>query len=142
MRKLGILTGLFSGLFGGQASADQFRSEAQFKENLVRQATMTPHVLSRLYEHGVSEESELRLEYFFYTNSGDKAASLHKVLMDLGYSGEYRRSADDNSIFVVSGWTVPIKMSEESAVAWTESMCRLGYKHDAEFDGWGTNPRQ
>lgn len=142
IKKLGILMGLFSGLFGGQASADQFHSEAQFKENLVRQTTMTPQTLAQLYEYGVSEDSELKLEYFFYTNSEDKAASLHKALVELGYSGEYGQSASDDSIYIVTGWTAPINMSKDSAVSWTESMCKIGFEHDAEFDGWGTNPEQ
>lgn len=141
-KKLGILMVLFSGLFGGQASADQFHSEAQFKENLVRQTTMTPQTLAQLYEHGVSEDSKLKLEYFFYTNSENKAASLHKALGELQYSGEYRQSASDDSIYIVTGWTVPISMSKDSAVSWTESMCRIGFEHDSEFDGWGTNPEQ
>jgi hypothetical protein len=142
IKKLGMVMGLFSGLFGGHSSADQFHSEAQFKENLVRQTTMTPQTLAQLYEYGVSEDSKLKLEYFFYTNSEDKAAALHKALVELGYSGEYGRSDSDDSIYIVTGWTVPINMSKNSAVSWTESMCRLGFEHDAEFDGWGTNPEQ
>lgn len=142
IKKLGIFMGFFSGLFGGQASADQFQTEAQFKENVVRRTTMTPQVLARLYEHGVTEETELKLEYFFYTNSEDKAASLHKALVNLGYSGTYGQSASDDSIYIVTGWTTPIRMDRGSAVTWTESMCRIGFDHDAEFDGWGTNTKQ
>ena len=51
-------------------------------------------------------------------------------------------SASDDSIYIVTGWTVPIKMDKESAVNWTAAMCNLGLEHDAEFDGWGTNPEQ
>lgn len=142
IRRLGILMGLFSGLFGGQALADQFQTEAQFKENVVRQMTMTPQTLAQLYEYGVSEDSELKLEYFFYTDREDKAASLHKALGSLDYSGEYGQSATDDSIYIVTGWTTPIKMDKDSAVSWTESMCKIGFEHDAEFDGWGTNPEQ
>ena len=142
IRKLGILMGLLSGLFGGQASADQYHSETQFKENLTRQVSMTPQTLAQLYEHGISEDSELKLEYFFFTDSEDKAASLHESLAGMGYSGEYGQSASDDAIYIVTGWTVPIKMDKESAVEWTAAMCKLGFDHDAEFDGWGTNPEQ
>lgn len=134
--------GLFSGLFGGQASADQYHSEAKYKENIVRQTTMTPQTLAQLYEYGVSEDSELKLEYFFYTNKEDQAASLHKALAKLGYTGKYGQSASNDSIYVITGWTTPIKMDKDSAVAWTASMCKIGFEHDAEFDGWGTNPTQ
>lgn len=134
--------GLFGGLIGGQVSADQFQTEAQFKENVVRQTTMTPQTLAQLYEYGVSEDSELKLEYFFYTNSENKAASLHKALVNLRYSGEYDQSASDDAIYIVTGWKTPIKMDNGSAVSRTESMCQIGFEHDAEYDGWGTNPEQ
>ena len=142
IRKLVILLGLFTGLFGGQVSADQFQSEAQFKENLVRQVSMTSQTLALLYEYGVSEKSELKLEYFFYTNSEAKAKSLHEALVSKGYSGKYSQSVSDDSIYVVTGWTAPIRMDKDSAVKWTAAMCKLGFDHDAEFDGWGTNPEQ
>ena len=103
---------------------------------------MTPQTLAQLYEYGVTEDSELKLEYFFYTNNEDKAASLRKALVNLGYSGEFGQSASDDSIYIVTGWTTPIKMDRDSAVTWTESMCKIGFEHDAEFDGWGTNPEQ
>jgi hypothetical protein len=31
-------------------------------------------------------------------------------------------------------------MNELEVVSWTETMCRIGFEHDAEFDGWGTVP--
>ena len=142
IRQLGILMGLFSGFFGGEASADQFHTKEQFKENVVRQTTLTPQTLSQLYEYGVTEDTKLKLEYFFYTNSEGKAAALHNALVELGYTGEYGQSASDDSIFVVSGWTTPVTMAKDSALTWTKSMCKLGFQHDAEFDGWGTNPNQ
>jgi len=64
---------------------------------------MTPQTLTQLYEYGVPENSELKLEHFFYTNSADKAAALHKALVELGYSGEYGRSASEDSIYIVTG---------------------------------------
>jgi len=103
---------------------------------------MTPQTLMRLYESKLSENSKLRLEYFFYTNSEEKAASLHQALIKRGYSGSYGYSASTNSIYIVTGWTVPIMMSRNTVIAWTETMCRIGFEHDAEFDGWGTNPEQ
>ena len=142
IRRLGILVGLFGGLFGSQASADQFQTEAQFRENVGRQTTMTPQTLAQLYEYGITEDSKEKLEYFFYTNSEEKASSLHKALVDLGYSAEFFQSASDDSIFILTGWSTPIRMDRDSAVSWTESMCKIGFEHDAEFDGWGTNPDQ
>ncbi|MBE1294528.1 MAG: hypothetical protein GJ677_18750 [Rhodobacteraceae bacterium] len=136
------LAALFFASFGGQTSAEQFQTEDQFTENLSRQTRITPLTLEKLYQYGVTDETELRLEYFFYTNREKKAASLHEALEKLGYSGRYGQSADEASIFIVTGWSMPVKMSKDSAVSWTETMCRIGFKYDAEFDGWGTNPEQ
>jgi hypothetical protein len=29
-------------------------------------------------------------------------------------------------------------MDLASVLNWTETMCRVGFEHDCEFDGWGT----
>ena len=142
IKKVTTLVAILFASLGGQTSAEQFQSEDQFTENLSRQTRMTPQTLEQLYQFGVSDKAELRLEYFFYTNREDKAASLQGALEELGYSGEYGPSADDDSLFIVTGWSVPVRMSKESAISWTETMCRIGFKYDAEFDGWGTNPEQ
>lgn len=130
------------GLVGGDAAAGQFHSQKQFKKNLAIQVSLTPATLQQLYDLGVTPQTRLRLEYFYYTDTEQKAASLYEALQALGYSGEYGRSASDSSIFIVTGWSTPVLMTEATAVEWTEQMCRLGFEHDAEFDGWGTNPQQ
>jgi len=60
----------------------------------------------------------------------------------LNYEVEYDISAADKKLFVITGWTSKIKMSEEIVKQWVENMCNLGFKFDCEFDGWGTTPDQ
>ena len=134
--------GFLTGLFGGHAEAGPYHGPVQFQQNLALQVRMTPQTLEQLRKHGVSDDSMLRLEYFFYTDDKDKAAALHRALAKLGYEGKFERSASTDSAFVITGWTTPVRMDEESAVSWTIQMCKLGYEYDAEFDGWGTNPKQ
>lgn len=136
MKKVTSFIAFFAAFLASQTLADQFA------KNLALQTRLTPQTLATLYSYGVTVETELRLEYFFYTNSEDKAAALHRALAALGYSGEFGPAAHDASLFIVTGWSVPVQMSEEAAVSWTESMSRIGFEHDAEFDGWGTNPQQ
>ena len=31
-----------------------------------------------------------------------------------------------------------MQMSNEVVTKWVEQMCKLGYKFDCDFDGWGT----
>ena len=143
--------GFFSTLFGCNKSLDNskgdspttaFVSEADFKANRIKQTTMAPQTMEQLRGYGVTDESKLKLEYFFYTNTKEKAEVLAEELAGRGYNGEHDVAAGNPSQFVITGWTTPMSMSNEVVVSWTGDMCDLGYKFDCEFDGWGTNPNQ
>jgi regulator of RNase E activity RraB len=103
---------------------------------------MTPQVLDQLYKLNITEEKELKLEYFFYTNTLDKAEKFAKEIEKLNYSVEHGVSAGDKKLFIITGWTSKMKMSEDVVSNWTKQMCEIGYEFDCEFDGWGTNPDQ
>lgn len=137
--------GILSFLFGASSASGQeapFVTEAAFQSNLDRQTAMTPETVQQLREYGVTPESELRLEYFFYTNTEAKARALAAELEAKEYSVEFGPSAADSAQIVITGWTTPLTMDTEGVVAWSAEMTRLGYKYDCEFDGWGTNPSQ
>lgn len=138
--------GFFGSLFGcskGDGDKPQrYVSESAFRESLAKQTTMSPQTVAQLRKHGVTDQANLKLEFFFYTDKEAKGQALAKSLGDLRYQVECGPSAGDSRLVLVTGWTTPIKMSEGSVVEWTERMCRLGYEHDCEFDGWGTNPSQ
>ena len=141
---LSITMGFFSTLFGcRQGGGDgRFQSEAAYAENRSRQLTMTPQTVAQLRKYSVTDESQLKLEYFFYTNTKEKAAALSQALTALGYTGGFDRSASDKKQFVVTGWTSRMKMDDQTVLDWTGRMCDAGHEHDCEFDGWGTNPKQ
>lgn len=127
-------------LFGRSSKEPaRFVSEPEFVQNLAKQKQMTPQTLAQLREHGVTESSSRRIEFFFYTNTDGKAQGLAASLCGLGYQAGGAAAATDKRLRVVTGWTTPMKVSDSVMVAWTDQMCRLGYDHDAEFDGWGTN---
>ena len=86
--------------------------------------------------------TELKLEYFFYTDTDAKAQALAEPLRELNYEVKAVQSAGDDRLFLVNGWTTPMKMVEATVIAWVKQMCHIGYEHDCEFDGWGANPRQ
>ena len=146
MRLLALLItmGFFSTLFGcKQGGGDgRFQSEEAYAQNRARQLTMTPQTVAQLRKYGVTGESQLKLEYFFYTNTKEKAAALAQALATLGYTGSYDHSASDKKQFVVTGWTSRMKMDDQTVLDWTGRMCDAGHEHDCEFDGWGTNPKQ
>jgi hypothetical protein len=138
---MGILTFLF-GSSGAIGQSQRFVSEGEFQSNLSPQTAMAPETLAQLRMHGVTEEKSLRLELFFYTNAEKKAQALAAALEAEGYQVRFGTSASDASRLVITGWTLPIAMVDATVVAWTDRMTRLGYEHDCEFDGWGTNPDQ
>lgn len=134
------IMGIFSTFFGDKPGGGdgRFRSDDAYARNRAGQLTMSPQVVAQLRKCGVTDESRLKLEYFFYTNTREKAGALAQELAQMGYAGGYDHSASDKKQFLVNGWTSPIKMDEKTVLDWTARMCDVGRKHDCEFDGWGT----
>ena len=120
----------------------RFVSENDFRKNLSSQLKMTPQTLEQLKKLDIDDTKELKLEYFFYTNSLEKAKIFADQIKADNFNTEYHQAAIGKDQFVITGWTNPMKMDEEIVGTWTKKMCELGYKHDCEFDGWGTNPDQ
>jgi regulator of RNase E activity RraB len=106
------------------------------------QMKLAPITLSHLRRFGASDDKELKLEFFFYANDRDKAEALAKDLRTREYEAETVKSAGNNNLLLVTGWTTKMKTDEETIERWTEDMCELGYRNDCEFDGWGTTPDQ
>lgn len=135
---MGIFTKLFGSKFDGGDSS--FMSESEFVKNREKQIAGGTQTLAELRKYGVTNASHLSLEYFFYTNTREKAASLAKKLSQMGYSAEYRHSASDKKLILVTGWTSKIKMDDDTLLDWIGSMCDIGQENDCDFDGWGTTP--
>jgi hypothetical protein len=133
--------GFFKSIFGTR-EAGQYRTGEQQIANRAKQLEMTPQTLDVLRQHGVDDDTLLRLEFFFYTNTREKAAELSDSLTSLGYSSNFGTSASNAKEFLVNGWSTPIKMDKSSALEWSALMCELAASHDSEFDGWGTDPTQ
>ena len=128
--------------FFGKKEAGPYWTEEQQTANQKKQFEMTPQTLDVLRQHGVDKDSLLRLEFFFYTNTSEKAAKLSDKLTSLGYSSDFGTSASNAKEFLINGWSTPLKMDESSALEWSALMCDLAASHDCEFDGWGTDPTQ
>ena len=92
---------------------------------------MTRQGLAQLREY---EGRELRLEFFFYTNNSANAEALNSKLLKLGYDARSDESASEPGLFVMSGWTTPMRMDEATLINWIETMCRLGYANNAAFE--------
>lgn len=118
----------------------RFLSEEEHRENTRVQLEHVPITLGELKAHGVTDNSALQLEYFFFTDSPLKATGLMIELKERGYEIEHGRSDESEDVYIITGWTDKLPMSEASIVQWCNEMCELGYQFDCEFDGWGTYP--
>jgi len=131
------------GLFSFFGKDERYISESTFKKNVQKQKEMSGQTLSQLSKYGVGGDSELSLEFFFYTDDQNKANDLAIELKKLNYSIDtVDKSAGDPKLWAVTGWTTQIQMNIASVTKWTEQMCRIGFENDCDFDGWGTNPDQ
>lgn len=125
-----------------KSASKEFVNEKAFDNNRAKQMQLTPKVLEQLYKLDITEEKELKLEYFFYTDTVEKAEQLAKELEKLNYSVQHGVSASNKKLFIITGWTNKMKMADNVVINWTEKMCEIGYEFDCEFDGWGTSPNQ
>jgi hypothetical protein len=138
-----VTMGLFTSLFGCKQGGDgRFQTDEAYGQNRAKQLLMAPQTVAQLRTYDVTAQTQLKLEYFFYTNTKEKAAALAQKLAGMGYSGNYDHSASDKKQFVITGWTSRMKMDDQTVLEWTGRMCDVGHQHDCEFDGWGTNPKQ
>ena len=103
---------------------------------------MTSQTLNQLRKLHVTDDEQLKLQYFFYTDTPDKAARLAARLEELNYTVKHGVSAGDKKLFIVTGWTTRMKMLDETIIKWINKMCEMGYLFDCDFDGWETDPDQ
>ena len=121
-----------------EVANEQYISEIDFNDNCNMQLQLSPHVIEQLRDQGVVCDKELELEYFFYTNSEEKAKNLATEISKLNYTVSFGVSEVSKDRFLVTGWTTKMKMTDDVVNQWIEQMCELGYKFDCNFDGWGT----
>lgn len=114
----------------------QFVSENDFTANQDKQFRLSIESLVSLRDAAVEEEDELKIDYFFYTNTLEKAQKLEKEIQKLGYIVNHGIASHDKNLFVISGRTTEIKMMHETLSKWAGDMCDLGYKYDCSFDNW------
>ena len=118
----------------------QFLSDVSYKNNLSKQKKLTSQKLPQIRkDDNVTETTELILEYFFSTNTTKKAKEITAQLQSFGYKAEFKKNSKNPNLYIVTGWTIKMKMSDKLILDWTKVMCELGYEFDCSFDGWKTS---
>jgi regulator of RNase E activity RraB len=130
------LIGIFS---LSQMVPDKFVSQIAYETNFNRQVNGVDGILRQLRKQKITSQSEMKVEFFFYTNAMQKAGMLSKKLMALGYQVKSRPAASGKDEIVVTGLTPKMKMSPEVLRKWAKQMCTTGYECDCDFDGWGVS---
>ncbi|AWK06843.1 hypothetical protein HYN56_22480 [Flavobacterium crocinum] len=111
-------------------------SENDFNANLVKHYRLATESLVSLRDAEIEEEDELKIDYFFYSDSLLKAEALQIELQNIGYIVKNKVAPHNKSAFVISGRTTEVRMMHESLSKWVAEMCEIGYKHDSSFDTW------
>ena len=78
-------------------------SAEAFSEKSAIQLNMLPVLMEKLRELNVDEDRELMLEFFFYTNTYQKARAFAQELSNLNYQVKYGVSEGDKKLFIITG---------------------------------------
>jgi hypothetical protein len=101
--------------------------------NLAKQIAMNAQTWEKLRKLGVTEETDLRLDFTFVASTPAGAAKLVALLKD---ETDYDVSARE---LTVSGTTQTTQVSLPILDQWVDWMCAAGDQSDGcVFDGWGT----
>jgi hypothetical protein len=93
-----------------------------------------------LMRNGLKPDTEVRLDFFFYSPSKEKAEDLKDLLEEYDYEAEINETElSSEGKLLVSGRTIPTNLSLEKLDQWVEWMISAGKEHDSVFDGWGAS---
>jgi hypothetical protein len=115
-------------------------SQQRTKEILVQQLAMNKETWKLLVAHGLTPESQVRLDFVYHAPSQQKAATLHSSLKrETDYDVEVSSSGGLLwKRWEVTGSTRETKITLEILDQWVAWMVAAGGEHDCVFDGWGT----
>jgi hypothetical protein len=111
-------------------------SDEEREDLLAQQLTMTRVTWDRLVAHGVTESTQLSLDFSYRAPSYERANDLKRFLED---EADYRvRVVAVEERWRVSGVTQPTPVTLPILEEWVDWMVAAGSQFDCEFDGWGT----
>jgi hypothetical protein len=97
------------------------------------------HSLFKLFKQYGGKKKESPVEFFFYTDTEDKATNLVIELAKLDYEiYGIHPPAEGIMDWSIIGATTSLSMNEQELTKWCEKMNQLGFETDCRFDGWGT----
>lgn len=98
-------------------------------------------VLDRIYSDGVSETDMLPIEFFFLTDTEEKALKLKECFLQNYPDYSDLEISDYEGDTQLRGLSMPIEMSLNTVNIWNIEMWDLGYQFDCRLDGWQVQSR-
>ena len=108
-----------------------------YEDNFEHQLRMLDVTWDAFKEHGVSEETELVLEFVYLAPNKESANSLNEALEN--YDSSMRSEGLLKKKWFVDGNSHPTTVSKDTLVQWLDFMVALGWEHGCEFDGFGAS---
>ncbi len=116
-------------------------SDAHYQEILVKQLTMNRQTWATLQRHGVTEQTQLRLDFSYNAASLDAAEGLRAFIQQ---ETDYDVHVESAGSFLRRKWRVEGTTQKTGAspavldqwVTWT---VMAGKRCGCDFDGWGTS---
>jgi len=105
-------------------------------EYLKEQLALTRSTWARLQEHGVTDGSELQLDFFYAAPTSARATQL-KLFLEQQTDYELQVTADRDQ-WIVRGRTQGAPLSLAIVEQWVDWMVTAGLRFECVFDGWGT----
>ena len=116
-------------------------THSHYEDLLAQQLTMNRQTWTALQGHGVTEETELRLDFCYRAPNRKAAEALNNFLFQ---ETDYDiRIESDGSVlrqeWRLEGSTQVTKISPEILDQWVTWMVTAGKELACDFDGWGTS---
>ncbi len=116
-------------------------TEAHYEEILAKQLAMNPQTWVALQKHGVTEQSELLLDFSYNAPNRKTADAMASLIQE---QTDYDVRVESSSSFLrrewrVEGTTQKTAVSPEILDEWVTWMVVAGKQHHCKFDGWGTS---
>jgi hypothetical protein len=112
-------------------------SDDHLNQLVTHQLAMNHETLASLRRHGVTDRTELRLDFAYRANNRESASALMNYLTnETDY--DIRLRQDNQGDWWVEGATQPTAVGERVLNDWVCWMVTAGHENGScDFDGWG-----
>jgi len=116
-------------------------SDTHYEEILAKQLAMNRETWAALQKHGITEQSQLRLDFSYNAPSRDAAETMRALIQN---QTDYEVRVESDGSFLrrkwrVEGTTQKTAISLEILDQWVTWMVTAGKERACDFDGWGTS---